>query len=240
MINVDSRIGSGELAARFLDYGVQPVRTKLEFGDFSFTGKGPNGCEVLVAIERKKIFDLLSCIKDKRLAGHQLPGLSDNYDYCYLIVEGLWRPAKDGTLELFNRTWKPTGFSFRAVDSFLSGLELRCGIIYRRTQSALETVQTTVSLYRNWQKPWDEHTSHLEIYAPVVVRRKFRLDAPKLRRVDRVAVQLPGVGTKTGLVVQHFKSIKRMINADAAAWCEIDGFGPAGAKKIIEAIEEEE
>jgi len=116
-IDLDYRTGSGELEKLFLPYGIKVNRTKLEFGDLAFEGRGPHGACSIV-IERKRITDLIQSMESRRLSGHQLPGMAERYDYCYLIVEGIWRPGQNGELEIRNGSWS-TGhgraLSYRAV-----------------------------------------------------------------------------------------------------------------------------
>ena len=77
-----------------LDVPSQAVR--LEYGDVMWEGLGPNHSEVLVGCERKKLSDLVNSMKDRRLSGHQLRGMSQAYDYRLLWTEGQWRPGQDG------------------------------------------------------------------------------------------------------------------------------------------------
>src|ERR1044071_4618368 len=102
ILRIDDRIGSVELAPLFQSYGIKPIVCRLEFGDLDFVGRGPQGgCAIVV--ERKRINDLVSSIQSKRLSGHQTPGMARSYDYAYLIVEGIWRPAENDQLEILNR-----------------------------------------------------------------------------------------------------------------------------------------
>src|SRR5262245_5878451 len=102
MIRVDSRSGSGELSPYFEPYGLVVEKTHLDYGDFDFEGSGPKG-KCGVVFERKRIEDLVDSMQTGRLSGHQLPGICENYDYGYLIIEGIWRPGREGFLEIGNR-----------------------------------------------------------------------------------------------------------------------------------------
>src|SRR5574341_1238250 len=97
MILLDDRAGSKDLAP-FMPKSVPFTLTRLEYGDVAFSGRGPSGV-CTVGVEIKKIPDLVDCIYSGRFAGHQLPGMLDTYDYCYLLVEGATRAGKLGTLE---------------------------------------------------------------------------------------------------------------------------------------------
>src|SRR5258708_669111 len=62
----------------------------LKFGDFSFFGKGPDG-PIAIGIELKTVNDFVSSMLSGRLAGHQIPGLLENYQRAYVVIEGVCR-----------------------------------------------------------------------------------------------------------------------------------------------------
>lgn len=252
-ISLDYRTGSKELAPLFTPYGIKVETKKLDFGDLAFEGNGPTGRSSIV-IERKVIGDLVASMQSKRLSGHQMPGMAESYDYCYLIVEGIWRPGPDGELQMgqgtfdaevaFGGRWS-SGYGnrrllYRAVDNYLATLELHAGVIYRRTLSPAETVAVVVDLYRWWnEKLWEAHSSHLGVYAPAIAKPgKGRLNLAR-RRVslaEKWAMQLEGIETKAQQVAAHFGSAKAMANAEAGDWLEIKGIGKVIAKQAVEAI----
>ncbi len=248
-IAIDYRTGSKELVPLFLPYGIQPAITKLEFGDLAFEGNGPGG-RCAVVIERKQVGELVSSIQSRRLSGHQMPGMAESYDYCYLIVEGIWRPGPDGELQIgqggfeaessFGGRWVRghgrAQFLYRSVDNYLATLELHAGVICRRTLSPTETVAMVVDLYHWWnEKLWEGHSSHLGVYAPAVVR-KMNLSRRRVSLAEKWAMQLPGVDTKAERVAEYFRSARVMANAGVKDWLEINGIGPVIAKGAVEAI----
>lgn len=237
MIRIDSRIGSSELAPYFTPYGIRPVVTRLEFGDVEFTGRGPKG-ECMVGFERKRITDLLDSIRTRRLSGHQLIGMAEHFDYVYLMVEGIWRPGPNDEVEISGPTPQYV-MSYRQVDNYLATLELKSGIIYRRTSNPRETVCSIVNLYRWWNdKDWVDHESHQQVYAPAdaVEGRKFSLLSRKPTVLERVCMQLPGLDSRARKVAEHFTSLREMALADEKAWRDVPGVGKIGAKRIVEAI----
>ncbi len=238
-VRLDDRIGSVELGPLFQPYGIEPLVTRLEYGDCDFHGNGPRG-GCVICVERKRINDLVDCIQSKRLAGHQLPGMSRQYDYGYLVVEGAWRPAANGQLEIgHGGRWSSSyagQINYRQVDNYLSTLEVCSGMIYRRTYDPLETVAVIVDLMRWWSKPWGDHHSHDVKYQPGDEGHHLRLVRPS--QVELVARTLPGLDRKAKRVAKHFKSVTAMVLADKAAWCRVDGVGPTGAAKIMEALNE--
>lgn len=253
-IMIDSRTGSKELAPLFLPYGIQPQLTKLDFGDIAFEGNGPSGRSA-IAIERKQISDLVESIQSRRLSGHQLPGMAETYDYCYLVVEGLWIPGPEGEMQFgyggtkgqrFGGSWRPVhgkSILYRAVDNYLSTLELHAGIIYRRTLDPLETVHMIVDLYHWWNdKQWKEHSAHLAVYAPaepILQRgRKLNLSRREVSLTEKWAMQLKGIDTKAELVAKYFHSAREMALATEAQWREIPGIGKRIAKEVVRSINE--
>ncbi len=247
-IALDYRTGSKELAPLFLGYGIQADLKKLEFGDLAFEGNGPKG-RCAIVLERKRIEDLIQSMTSKRLTGHQLPGMAEMYDYCYLLVEGIWRPGPNGEMQIghgglegdhnFGGRWLPcrSSLPYRAVDNYLATLELHAGVIYRRTMSPQETVATVVDLYRWWnEKQWEDHSSHLGVYAPGEVQqggRRLNLAHREASWLEKMAMQLPGLDTKAQVVAEHFRSPRVMANANLDDWVAIKGIGKPTAKRLV-------
>src|SRR5258708_3403809 len=75
--------------------GIEMAVTELSFGDAMFLGKGPEG-ECSVGFERKKLDDLITSMKDRRLSGHQLRGCWQAYTFVYLLSEGIFRERSGG------------------------------------------------------------------------------------------------------------------------------------------------
>lgn len=252
-IALDYRTGSKELEPLFRDYGIQVEVKKLEFGDLAFEGNGPQG-RCAVVFERKVVSDLIASIQSRRLSGHQMPGMADAYDYCYLIVEGAYRPGPSGEMQVgqgsfqgdvtFGGRWTG-GFGrrpllYRAIDNYLATLELQAGVIFRRTLSPVETVAVVVDLYHWWNdKLWNEHSSHLGVYAPAVVKAgksRLNLARRKVSLAEKWAMQLDGIDTKGQLVAEYFGSARAMANADPLEWAGINGIGKQTARQVVEAI----
>lgn len=250
MISVDYRIGSGELTKYFHQFGVTPKKTKLEFGDFCFEGNGPEG-RVAIGVERKRIEDLIDSMTSKRLSGHQLRGISDLYDYGYLIVEGIYRPGPNGEILISNggTQWTTRQTPYRAVDNYLTTLELRAGMMVRRTGRPDETVFVVVDLYRYWNdKLWAEHKSHDEIYAPGAVSenvqgRRLHMTRRVLtvgqKTAENIACQLPGIDRRARDVAKFFGyRSTHIVNAGVNDWIKA-GIGKGTAEKIVKAVRNE-
>lgn len=239
MILLDPRVGSGELLKLFQPFGVTVTITKLEFGDMAWEGKGPSGA-CMVVVERKRIDDLIQSMHSRRLSGHQLPGMAENYDYGYLIVEGVWRPGSEGEMQVMQwGKWQRRGVHTRAVNNYLMGLSLRAGLIVWRTGDERETVGWVVDQYRMWtEKEWGEHRSHDQVYAPAdrTGGRVLSFRPRKIGLVEKVGMQLPGVDTKARKVAERFASVEDMVAADEKEWARVEGIGKVGAKRIWAAL----
>lgn len=227
---------------------IELMQGKLDGGDLFFLGKGPGGKEVTVGVEFKKLPDLLSSLRSKRLQGHQLFEMQP-YDFRFLLIEGEWRHDDEGfiTIRRFRRGQKPSWCrapgSFRAaeLDKTLLGLVLRAGIVVKETTTRTESIRWIQSLYRNFtDMEWDEHTSHTGVHRPTSALVK------PSRFVDFVA-GIPNVGLKRAKAVESFfknphsgkASPRRAIAARAGVWREIDGFGSKLAEQVDNFLEGE-
>lgn len=211
---------------------------KLDGGDLMFLGRGPNDSEVTVGVEFKKVRDLLSSIRSKRLPGHQLHELQP-YDFRFILVEGEWKHDDSGLVTMRSRykDWAPVPGSFSAseLDKTLLGFVLRGGIHYvEETTTRRETVRWITSLYRNFTDvAWDDHTSHTGVYRPAMLTK------PSLFR--NFIMGVPGIGVKTSRAVESYFDAKprRAIAARADVWEQITGIGKKGAATIDRFLEGE-
>jgi ERCC4-type nuclease len=168
------------------DYG------KVSLGDVMFEGSGEWNPQATIGCERKKLSDLISSMKDRRLSGHQLRGMWKAYDYVYLFAEGMWRPGAGGEIEEPRRNWK-TGktdwmplydragkhaVSYAQVDAYLNSLALRSRgpngepVRVKRTSSPQETAACYVALYNGFQKPWHQHHAHDQVHCTAITPKK--------------------------------------------------------------------
>lgn len=213
----------------------------LSAGDFSFFGNGEAGL-VSIGIERKRISDLVSSIRSKRLSGFQLNELGREYDWAYLVVEGEYRCGKLGDLEEHrwngNRMdWRSMRLLYREVDNYLTTIDHKAGtnsgnhIRIRRTCSPSETVAAVVDLYKWWQKGWNQHNSHEEIYdeyIPAMNATKGRYTRRVAGIAEKIAAQLPGVGNMAWDIGKYFTSrypeypVSAMSSAPVVEWADID------------------
>lgn len=237
MIYLDRRVGSIELKPIFDSMKVACEVTTLDAGDMWFTGKGPNG-ECGVGIERKRVGDLANSIRTGRLSAVQIPGLIRNFEYAYLVVEGMFKPAPDGVLLIWSKAgWSPLelgGSRFMYSESFkaLNTIQLMTPIKVLRSSSEYETALQVFHLYRWWNdKEWSRHSAHqafhqdghVEVFEPTYVRL--------------FAKELPGIGwEKSKLVEKEFDTVDDMSWASREDWMRIDGIGEVLADRILRAL----
>jgi ERCC4-type nuclease len=232
MITIDRRQGSGDLLRHFP--AGRGSLGDLEFGDFSFIGKGPQGVPVFIGVERKTLADLISSASSGRLQGHQLPGMLSSYNYCYLVLEGVWT-VKDGDLQHWRRgKWSRVGgMSARGLHSLLNTLSTIAGFQVVRTDNPQNTVSWLLDLADWWGKPYDRHRGHLGFQ--VEPRPSTLLSKPNL--VRRVAKELPGVGwERSKAVADHFGSVWHMVTSNQDEWRTIPGIGKTMSASIVDAL----
>jgi ERCC4-type nuclease len=238
VIFVDTRAGSSGLISHLRHWGVPVEGSRLEYGDAAFGGNGSSG-PVTVAIELKKVHDALSCMENGRFAGHQLPGLLQNYDRIWFVLEGTYRPDFSSGLLLMGGERRreihhgARRFMYRDLDNWLTSMEVMANIRVRRVTDTVEAARFVADLYGWWQKDWSAHKSHKALYEPLPDMVQFT--RPTLTR--RFANQLPGVGdTKAQNVLRAFPSVGSMVRATEAEWAMVEGIGKTLAKRIYYAI----
>jgi ERCC4-type nuclease len=238
MVYLDPRKGSGELYQPLRHLGLQVTVEQLDFADVMFHGNGADG-DCVVGIERKTIRDLINSMETKRLAGHQLAGLVENFHYAFLFVEGIWRPGTSGDIEeMRGGGWRAVYLggrtaNYRAVHNHLTTLDLLCGVRTWRTYSTQETCRAVSDLY-HWfnDKAWEGHESHIAVHSKI--SGPVRLVKPDL--VWRMAAQLDGVDRRAQDVSRRFKTVVEMVNATEKQWREVKGTGKKKKRGIGEVL----
>lgn len=228
---MDDRVGSVHYAKSLVPSQVE----RLEYGDIAFTTAN----NALVGIEVKKIADAVSSLLSGRLADHQLPGMLQLYDHCYLIVEGYYRCDPESGLV---QGWRGNGWkdiapgrqrlTWQALDGWLTSMETLGGLKVRRTITEAETVATVQSLYHWWQKD-----SHHSLHAFNTAYDAAAIERPGLCR--RVAAQLPMIGwQRSAAVAKHFGTIAAMVTAPASEWLAVEGIGKGIVAQVQKALVE--
>jgi ERCC4-type nuclease len=196
----------------------------------------------LVCIERKKCGDLVSCITDGRFLFQMQNCKETGGDYLVLILEGRYRRnLEDGLLEIpvwglnprtlrRSEIWEPVKptMMFSRFAQYLVELQRDAGIIVEHTENVRGTADTILALYQNFQT--SQHQSLNQTFKPPAP--SVQLVRPSLLR--RIALELPGIGwNRSGVVAEHFPTVKAMVEADWEEWSSLDGIGKKTAQKVV-------
>lgn len=251
MLFIDDRVGSREFASAFKPFGIEVTVQRLESADFLFIGKGPDGTERSVAIERKELHDLLASMRDGRLAGYQLINLLGTYDRVILLVEGRYRPnPEDGMLEELVRgsSWHPVRgkFMYREMSAYLTTLKEICDITVERSYDKRETVYLIATWYKWYQKIWEDHSAHRSLYNRPIRDKNKAVPIAEASLIRKIANQVDAISSvKSAHIEQHFNSVYDMVTADEAEWMKIKwksatgrncSIGPKTAADIVAAL----
>jgi len=226
-ILLDDREDPG-MSERLSAFGLPLSIVRLDFGDLAI--QASNGW--LIGYERKHLTDLIACMKDRRLAGHQLKGMYNLYDRVELILEGIFKPGDNGEILVpkgGGQGWQTlyhngSGISYRQVDSFLQSQYECGGVPVWRTGWLNETAHLYASRYYWWQKDYDLHKSHDVLFTnwPAAQRRgAVTIHQGEPNPVTLVAAQIPGLDAKAWDVGKHFHSPEEMVLADEHEWRQV-------------------
>lgn len=222
MILVDDRIGSKDLAKPLKAMGLPVEIARLDFGDVAFAGKGPQGSSLNIGVELKRLGDLVGSLRSGRLAGHQLPGLTEMYDYRWLLVEGYWQHNEAGQVVQYKgkaRGWAalPGQMSASELEKQVLTMELCGGMHVRFCNSRSDSARFLSCLYRWWtDTALDRHTSHLAVHnAPTLVPiSKFRQAVTKWPHI--------GIATSKAVETRFRGSLRDAAKATREAWASIE------------------
>jgi ERCC4-type nuclease len=243
---VDDRVGSRELLRPLKRAGCSVKETRLDFGDVIVPVNGPQG-EIRIAVERKRVDEMVGAIMDPRFTSRQLPGLLTHFPLSYLVIEGGYRQGPQG--ELLVGWGREAGFTkqrflYDTFEHFLLSIEIQTTLHnagrlrVKRTQSLYETVAFVAAMASWGRKRWQDHGSFKVVdEARVGSSREVGFEEQSTKR--SVAAQLPGVYWKrSAAAASHFPSIFQMIIAGEQKWRGVEGIGPKTAKRIVKAIRE--
>ena len=231
MILVDSRAGSKELTKPLLHLGLRVSESTLDFGDIAFEGRGVGGVAVDIGIEFKQFSELVASLRSGRFVGHQLIGLRNTYEHCWLMVEGVYQIDAKGLVCQKGRGghWKPVHGSMTEseLQKQLLTLELRGGLHVIATPNRAGSLRAICNLYRWWTDiDMDHHTSHLAIYQPPTL--------VPISECRRILYGIDGVGLKMTLAAeQKWGSARRAINAPIKAWADLMTVDEKGHKRRV-------
>ena len=235
-VYIDDRAGSKELI-RFQPLKDTGELCRLNSGDAAFTGNGPDG-DVIVGVEVKSIFDLIGSIRTGRLQGTQIPRMVAEFDVCWLLYYGCYRPAVRGNDLQINRGGKWKGYRlgkqkvpYGYVEGFLLTLSAS-GVLVKRVSDPREAAAWIGVLHRWYGKRWDQHKGMRTFDNSRAITEMPEMDPGVLLRA-RVASQLPGVGFERAMAVgRHFGSVTEMVGASEEEWAQVEGIGPVIASAV--------
>lgn len=233
-ITVDGRTGSNTLVkplSELLAGSNQVVSGQLKFGDIAWTSTDREGEPLPVAVEFKKIPDLLDSIfgDNPRFIDHQLPGLVGRYRVVYLLIEGRWRANKDtGALEIKSgkvgrkgweskSLWHTSGYLYESVMGALSTIECHPGVLVGHTGDRVETLWWLRSHIKWWSKGLGHHKTCRPRSGTDILGGRYDMRSPS--EVERVAAVLPGIGAERAeAAAKRFKTMDALINSTPEQW----------------------
>ena len=164
---VDYRSGSRDVLPLLGESAQETDLGKLG-GDVVIPGNGPEGGR-LVAIEMKRIEDLLQSEGSGKLGDTQLRAMFENYQEIWLLTMGRYRAGTGGRLEVFKGTkdygkkeyWKPYSIGGRQVpysylESFLVEIQAM-GVHLKQVDDLRMAAYWLLTADRWWSKEWSEH-----------------------------------------------------------------------------------
>ena len=249
MIQLDPRSGSGELLPYFSAYDVGvSCEDNLDYGDACFWGNGPES-PLFIGFERKTLgtahTDMIASMREHRLDAFQLKGLVEIYDVRYLIVEGIWRCGKGGSIEVpSGNQWIPFMYgsravSYRELDHYIGRLQHVFNFHVERTANREQTAAFIVSRFKLWnENTWEENVKKISgnIYTPnlplpdAFVRRGLSVPQPTPAVI--VAAAVPGVRKKAWEFGKVFECPWDLVNADVTELAKVKGFALPSASKM--------
>ncbi len=252
---IDRATGSNELEAPLRALGLPVETLGLEYGDIAFMGRGEKGAPLYIGIELKKIGELVTSLRTKRLQGHQLLGLTKDFDRRYLLIEGDYHSDNMGRAVVFRGQGRPKpllgGGNRLALEQEVLNIQTRGGCWVRHTTSRRDTLSFIQACFRYWtDKDLDEHKSHMAIYAPDL--DKGLLTPPSDFR-KALTVILPGIGFAASKAVEDYvgvagtlrKQLLRVLQMTQAEWAGLQiptlkgsskALGTSRAKVIMETL----
>jgi ERCC4-type nuclease len=235
MIVIANDNGSRELAPYFTRRGIEVVVDEMEFSDFAFEGHTVQGTTGSIGVERKTIPDLINCMHDGRFADHQLKGMLSTFEECYLLVEGVYNEASDGTVTYWsNGRERYTKVTYKQLDKFLLTVTRQAGFRILKSCGKDQTATIVGNLYEHCQKPIDDHQS----------LNRFRTDASimetlttKHSLVRRCSKEFPGIGWTKSLVFDRaFPSLFHLVNSSVGDMAELKWQGKRIGEKLATRI----
>ena len=211
---------SNELRSRIpemlLANGIRCERRELKVGDY-FCGTISDGSFTGIPVERKEIGDYLRSMNDGR-RDEQLYNMSYGFPLSYVVIIG--SPA---------RALRGTRVTLNAYLSSLVGCSLKRSpdgsggqVVTVNLEGDLEFV-----LFLRFLEEKVKEGNYARV--PVVQKRAWRPE----ERLVFVVSSLPGIGAKTASnLLNHFGSVRAVMNAPKEMLLEVEGVGEKRANEI--------
>ena len=198
-----------EIIKELIKEEMEVEKKQLDMGDFIIQTKNLNGQIQNVGIERKTINDLLNSIIDKRLIT-QLMLLKENFEVPLLIIEG-----EENIYAI--RDFHPN--SIRGIIATIA-IDFQIPIIH--TTNFRDTAKYLALIAKRLEKP-------RKPLSLVPKRKALTLKERQLYLIE----SLPGIGpTIAKSLIEKFKTIKEIINADEKELKKVDKIGKIKAKEL--------
>jgi len=202
---VDERERPSGVPAALERLGVKVTYKMLDVGDYLVSNE--------IAVERKRVADLVSSLYDGRLF-EQAERLSDAYRTPLLVIEG----ERQALLEAMPNP--------KAFWGLLTSLSLLSGIYVFQTSSSEETAALLQSIAVR------EASGRTQ--RPLVSFRKLGAKQNLLRTQLAIVSGLPGIGPRLAhRLLSHCGTVKVVFTASAAELATVRGVGKARAERII-------
>ena len=236
MIYITSAVNDADLRKSLSE----AVEVPIGFGDVLIEGVSDSGNsgqiphKVVAVGERKRATDLLACINDGRLL-NQVRGAYGAYQKVdcryFLLIEAIMRRNREGNVEYrTGPNWASTSMPWTRFQGYLNSLHYQLGVYVLWSTNVRNTAETIRGLHTYFSNV--DHQSLKQFHAPTPAL----MYNPTLIR--RVAHQLPGIGWERSLSVEnHWDSVRKMINASAEEWQQIEGIGKGISNQIVEVLE---
>lgn len=212
----------------------------LYYGDAACVGAPVNGTGTLWSGERKKLGDMLSCIRSGRHIEQVRRAYQAGWNKQTLIVQ-LDQPIRKGIGGLLEvrqgKSWvahNSTGreFSYNEFADYLNEIYWLGGVQVIMTRSTKQSAEAIYDVHRVLSKPPEAHHILDQFYSAPIPRVSL-LGVPSLIR--RMSKELPGIGWELSERVEaKFGTVREMAAGSDDAWLDIEGIGQRTLDRIKE------
>jgi len=235
MLLLDQRIGSVELHPH-----LQTPHTtcELEYGDAVILGRVGDR-DVTIGVERKVLLDLIKSIESGRLAAHQLPGMGEQYDRSYLIVEGKWGIDRQRHLCRWsggspkNRRMEPLRlgsrvYGCRDIHSFLNSV-MDIFNVRLITTGGIEHTAAWIDDIHYWYNKPRHSTAEMMVEQPVPLTGRYERPSP----IALAVRGFTGIGGRRAIdISHHFDSMIDLCAASVSDIMSVPGIGKTTAEQL--------